>query len=166
MSSPSPSPRLLKWRTAVFPAGPQPPAPDGSVPRRTSTTSSRRQRSPPDLNRHTSSGRQCSALDLNHQLRTAVLPAGPQPQHISTTHSLKDRSTTHSLKDRFTTHNHKHNYKVLITSAQPQRRIHDTSTTHNHKDISTARNHNTQPQHTHNHKDISTAHSHNSQPQP
>ena len=36
---------------AVFPAGPQPPAPDGSVPRWTSTASSGWQRSPPDLNR-------------------------------------------------------------------------------------------------------------------
>ena len=36
-------------RMAVFPAGPQPPAPDGSAPRRTSTASFGWQCSPPDL---------------------------------------------------------------------------------------------------------------------
>ena len=35
---------------AAFPAGPKPPAPDGSVPRRNSTASTARQCSPPDLN--------------------------------------------------------------------------------------------------------------------
>ena len=49
-----------KCRTAVFPAGSQPPAPDGTAP-----AGPRRQFSPPNLNR---------------QLRTAVFPAGPQPQ--------------------------------------------------------------------------------------
>ena len=46
-----------------FPARPQLPAPDGSVPCRTSTASSDWQRSPPDLNR---------------QFRSSVFPAGPQ----------------------------------------------------------------------------------------
>ena len=52
-----------KCRTAVFPAGLQLPAPDGSVPRRTSTASS---------------GRQCSLPGLNHELRRAVFSARPQ----------------------------------------------------------------------------------------
>ena len=50
-------------RMAAFAAGPQPPPPDGSVPRRTSTASSGWQL-PPDLNR---------------KLRRAVFPTGPQP---------------------------------------------------------------------------------------
>ena len=63
-----PAPLLLallnrKCRMAVVPAGPQPPAPDGSVPRRTSTANS---------------GWQCSSPDLNLQL--VVFPAGPQPR--------------------------------------------------------------------------------------
>ena len=47
---------------AAFPTGPQPPAPDGNVPRRTSTASSG---CPPDLNR---------------ELRLALLPMGRQPR--------------------------------------------------------------------------------------
>ena len=54
-----------KCRMAVFPAGPQPRAPDGSFPRRTSTASS---------------GWQCSPPDLNRELRLVVFPAGPQPR--------------------------------------------------------------------------------------
>ena len=50
-----------------FPARPQLPAPDGSVPCRTSTASSDWQRSPPDLNR---------------QFRSAVFPAGPQQRAL------------------------------------------------------------------------------------
>ena len=50
-------------RMAVFPAGPQPRAPAGSVPRRTSTASS---------------ARQCSPPDLNGQLQIAVGTVGPR----------------------------------------------------------------------------------------
>ena len=52
-------------RMAVFPAGPQPRALAGSVPRRTSTASSGRQRSP---------------ADLNCERWLAAFPAGPQPR--------------------------------------------------------------------------------------
>ena len=58
----------LQALDAVFPAGPQQQPLDQSVPRRTSTTSSGSERSPPDLHR---------------KLRIRVLPAGPQPQRIS-----------------------------------------------------------------------------------
>ena len=50
---------------AVFRAGPQLPAPAGSVPRWISTAIS---------------AWQCSPSDLNHELRQAVFPAGPQPR--------------------------------------------------------------------------------------
>ena len=49
-------------------------APDGSVPRRTSTASSGGQYSPPDLNRH-----EAFSAAPQPQLRTAVFPAAPQP---------------------------------------------------------------------------------------
>ena len=100
LSSSSSSTASSAWRCA----GPQPPAPDESVPHRTSTTRSGWQCPPPDTNRQlwmavfptstASSGRQCSLLDLNHQLRMAVFlphlngkgrvavsvfPAEPQP---------------------------------------------------------------------------------------
>ena len=107
-----------------FTAGPQPPAPDGSVPRQTSTCSSRRQCSPqppaPDSSvpRQTStasSRRQCSPPDLNRQLRTALLPGGPPapdgsvPRRIST--------TTRNRKDTSTGHNHNAQPQHTTTSA-------------------------------------------------
>ena len=52
---------------AVFPPGPQPRAPDGSVPTWTSTASSEWQ---------------CAHPDLNCELPTAMFPTGPQPVRI------------------------------------------------------------------------------------
>ena len=54
------------------PFRPQPPALDGSVPRRTSTASSGRQCSPPDLNRELRMA--VFPADLNRELRLAVFP--------------------------------------------------------------------------------------------
>ena len=64
-----------------FPARPQLPAPDGSVPCRTSTASSARQCSPPDLN----SELWWAVFPARPQRRASagsvpVFPAGPQPR--------------------------------------------------------------------------------------
>lgn len=65
---------LSSSSSSASPSGPQPPAPDGRVPRRTSTTSSRMARRTSMST--ASSGWQCPPPNLNCQLRmTAVFPA-------------------------------------------------------------------------------------------
>ena len=112
-----------KCRMAVFPAGPQPAAPDGSIPCQTSTASS---------------GWQCSPLDFNRERWRAVFPAGPQPQvpghsghHRTSTHNTQQHNMTTKTQHTAATTNrqttstqsqakdHKHNQIHTATSTQP-----------------------------------------------
>ena len=63
-------------RMAAFPAGPQPPAPDGSVPR----PQLRLAVFPVGPEPRASAGWQCPQPDLKRELRLTVFPAGPQPR--------------------------------------------------------------------------------------
>ena len=144
----------------VFPAGPQPRAPDASVPHRTSTATIHAQ---------------CSLPDLNRELQTQVFPAVPQPR--PTAPSVPCRTSTASsrpkcsLPDLNHSNNHNHNHKrnhtttKTITNTQPQTQsqtqpqTHKHNHKHNHKHTTTNTQSQTQTQsQTHNHKHN---HSHN-----
>ena len=130
-------PRVLSFS---FSSPPQ--VADGSVPRRTSTTSSRRQCSPPDLNHQLPTAAFPAGPQPPHQLRTAVFCAGPQPP-------APDGSVTR----RTSTTAHKHNTQPQgqIHNTQPQGQIHNTQPqaqlqSFNHKRATTK----THPRHIHN----------------
>ena len=110
----------------------KPPAPDGCVPHRTSTTSfsARWQCSPPDLRTSTASSRRLGSppdlnrqlpTDLDRQLPTAAFCAGPPPWPPSTEQSAtRAVSTTHGLYCvalGLTNPTHKHRQAIYATAA-------------------------------------------------
>ena len=110
---PSSSSSSCELGMAVFPAGPQPRALAGSVPRRGG------QRSPPDLKR---------------EFCLAAFPAGPNCNTQSLTdkhkHSHKhNHKHKHSHKHIATTNNHKDTFTAHSHSTQPQHTT--TITAHN-----------------------------------
>ena len=125
----------------------------GSVPRRTSTASSRRQCSPPDSHPQdttTTHNHSTQPQTQNHKHNYKHPIASTQPQgHIRNTQPQHTTTKTHP-QHTTTTHNHKHR-NTNTYKAQSQ--------THSHKDRSTTHNHSTQPQQT------TTAHNHSTQPQ-
>ena len=92
-----------EFRLAVFPAGPQPRASAGSVPRRASTAG------------------------FDRELQLAAFPAGPQPAHNG-----PQPQTTRQTRSHIHNHKYKHNHKRIhkhtvkntttntITNTQPQ----------------------------------------------
>ena len=163
--------------TAVFPAGAQPPASDGIVHRRTSTTTHNHKHTTNDKDtiantqpqRHThSTQRQRTTTARSHNTQPQRHNHSTQPQTQNrkhrtaktTTKTQSQTSQTHSHKDISATHNHNTQPQKHTHSTQPQHTTTTTqpltqlfrktqSQTHDHNGTSTTHNHNAQPQHTH-----------------